>query len=187
MKRILSILLTTAFVAVVSPDAKAKKEKDPCRSVKESKDAFTNEVTKTANLYINGGDGNWNFVLEKVGEKYFIGVNIHIYSLNQAPISAGEKIIIKLQNEKLIELELDKDCMPTFTLGPSTTWSTKTEVDIKMIKRLSRSLISAAKVNIQGKDVKLLTNPDKPRAMEAIMDAAACIVGELPELESNSK
>ena len=179
MKRTLSTLL--AVISLVSLSSQTIAKRNICRNVKESKDAFTNEPTKSARLGITDGKGYWELFIEKKGDKYFLTVDAYSYTINQTSIPAGEKMLIKLQNEKLIELELTTECKPKFYGGRSTIWSVKQEVDLKIIRRLSHSLIAAMKVNVQGTEVSLTTNPDKPKAMEAIMDAASCIAGESEE------
>lgn len=179
MKRILPILLAVAFVAVVSPEANAQ-----CKYVKESKDAFSGEsIKKATNLAL--GPWYWTMTLEQKGDKYFIGMKIVQSGDIRYTIGAGEKIMIKLENEKIVELEMSQDYPPVAqVMGTTivTLWVTNTEVDRKMMKRLSRSPITDVKVVIQGIDVVLPKVKD--RQANAIMNSATCIIGETEDAKS---
>lgn len=147
-----------------------------CKYVRESKDAFSGEtVKKAADLAI--GPWMWTMTLEQRNDKYFIGLKILQSGDIRYILGKGEKVWIKLENGKLLELEMDRDYPPVAqAMGGTivTLWVTNTEVDEKMMKRLSNSPITDVKTIIQGVDVVL--PKVKGRQAEAIMNSASCIL-----------
>jgi hypothetical protein len=124
---------------------------------------------------------NWQMTLMQKGEKYFIGMRIIQGGDIRYIIKQGEKIMILLENGKIVELEMDKDYLPVANVGAggiTTLWLTNSEVDRKTMKRLSRSPITDIKVVIQGVDIVMDSKKLKDKQVNAIMDAATCIIGE---------
>ena len=102
----------------------------------------------------------------------------------------GEKVLLKLENEKIIELVLEKDVAPVADVlkyGPSggpeviAAWVFDTEVDEKIMKRLSHSIITDVKATIHGKDFVLDQSLLKKKQVTRIMNAAQCIAGTTNE------
>ena len=173
MKNYIKHLIAGAILAAATPIIASAQ----CKYVKESKDAFSGEAVKKA-TDLALGPWMWTVSLEQKGDKYFIGMKVVTNGDVRYVIPKGDKIMIKLENEKFVELEMQQDYPPVAQVyGTSilTLWVTKTEVEAKMMKRLARSPITDVKVVVQGVD--LVLPKVKEKQVNAIMNSAACIMG----------
>ena len=170
-----STLLLAAFLTLMIPVVANAQN---CKSVKETKDAFTNESVKKASFVIGDYHLGWSVNLEKRDEQYYLGIDVYQIGDIQYTFPKGDKVTLKLANGKFVELENPKDITPVRETGGTlvTRWAVNAKVEPVVYKRLSRSPITDIKVTIQEKDVVFSTIKEKQASR--IVDAAACILGE---------
>ena len=169
MRKFITFALTILLVTPIISFAQN------CNGVEKSKDAFSGEVVKKAEIIIGTLQSRWQINLLQKGAKYYIGVNVVSGGDVRSKIMKGEKLMIKLENEKIIELEMDRDYPPGVTVSGTsiyTIWTTNTEVEEKVMRRLGRSPMTDIKATINGADF-VLPKIKKGQA-NSVMDAAAC-------------
>jgi len=141
-----------------------------CSGVKRKTDAFTREQISTASLKC----GNLSMTLERSGDKYYIGFFFMMGSYSDAVFAKGEKVMLRLDNDEIVEVENDHDFKPTSTPGNViwTRWTTKSQVDEQLFEKLGKHSITGIRFMLAGNEQ---TQGVKDRQADKIREAAACI------------
>jgi hypothetical protein len=148
-----------------------------CHFDVNEKDKFSGEITKKADQRLGSIMTHWNIVLEQRGAKFFIGLRTLKNEAVRAAVTKGDKFYLRLEDGNVIEIVADNDYEPSFYAangGVQTTITTRGEVDIEAMKKLSASPLTDIKMTVGGKDLtqsKILSKQSKN-----VMEYAACLV-----------
>ncbi len=164
------LVLATAVMLTYSSFAQ------DCNFDVNEKDKFSGEMTKKADQRLGSITTHWNIVLEQKGSKYFIGLRTMKNEAVRAIVAKGDKFYLRLEDGKVIEVAADNDYEPSFYAangGVQTTITTRGEVDIETMKKLSISPLTDIKMTVGGKDLtqsKILS-----KQSGKVMEYAACL------------
>jgi hypothetical protein len=112
------ILLILVF-AFTNGYSQKDKDKVNCKCVKEKKDDFTGEITKSTSRLIYFNNAVLGF--RKAGEKYFVDFYIKIRGEKNAPLKEGEELQLKLENGEILTFKATKDNAPTTKVNTTST------------------------------------------------------------------
>jgi hypothetical protein len=118
MKRTLLLLLILSFI-ITNGFAQKEKEKYNCKYVKEKKDDFTGEITKTTSRFVYFNNASITF--RKATDKYFVDFSIKFAGEKNVPLKEGEELQLKLENGEILTFKSIKDVSPTTTVGNTST------------------------------------------------------------------
>jgi hypothetical protein len=185
MRQITKILgLGIVFLFLNSMQLSAQK----CKFDYEKNDPFTGEVTKGISLEIrekasmpsvthSGKPFRYNFIVNRLGDKYFIDVDIYFGGNVRELIRKGEPFIFKLSNGETISLTAQEDVVPIAIGQPSggiwTQYKAKYSIDAETLQRLSTFSPTHFRFSLEGKnyDRELASKEQKK-----FTQAAACIL-----------
>ncbi len=150
-----------------------------CKFDEDKKDPFTGGRLRTIAHKIGPPSWNWNFSLEQNGGKYFISMRMLRAGKMEDMYPQGRKIMIKLENNKILELTADKDFPPAYAVNSvdGTIWTNyipKFEVDKAFITDLSSSPITDVKVTLGSQDI--MVPKINGKQTDRIKESAACLL-----------
>src|SRR5476649_2525648 len=104
-----------------------------CKFDIEAKDKFTGELVRSSKFKAGGAFYSWWLQLQEKGGKYYMTYQIAVNGKVDEPIRKGSKILMKLEDNTIVELEIDQDYNPqqnvenVNTASPfiSSTWLPK--------------------------------------------------------------
>jgi len=178
MKITKTIFLWIALTVIPSAALLAQK----CKFDKDEKDKFTNVHIRSSKFQVGGMFYRWFILLEQKGDKYYMTYQIAVNGKVDDPIKKGNKIMMKLEDNSIVELEVDQDYNPqqnvenTGTANPfiSSMWLPKGELSKEQMTKLSNSPISAIRINIAGKD---LDSPEiAAKQSKKLKETSACML-----------
>lgn len=166
----------TISLSLLSLSATAQKQ--PCKYVKESKDAFTKKTTGSAYMAVGAGIAGREIIMQQSDGKFYLSARItYNTDFPEVPFKKGDKVNIMLADEKLIEITPEKDVQPSlFRMfdAPIRQWVVTQEVPASIYEQLAASPITAIKYSFNGNDYHL---PEiKERQTRKIMETAACML-----------
>ncbi len=153
-----------------------------CKFDKETTDKFTNEHIRASKFQVGGAFYRWFILMEQKGDKCFMTYQISVHGKVDDPITKDSKILMKLEDNSIVELVVDQDYNPqqnvenTGTANPfiSSMWLPKGELSKDQMKSLSSSTITAIRVKIAGKD---LDSPEiSAKQAKKLKETAACML-----------
>jgi len=149
-----------------------------CKFDEDKKDPFTNGRLRVVAHKIGPVSWNWNFSLEENGGKYFISMRMLRAGKMEDMYPKDRKVMIKLENGKILELTADKDFPPGYAVSSDgviwTNYIPKFEVDKAFLTDLSSSPITDIKVTLGSQDIMLPKITGKQT--DRIKESAACLV-----------
>jgi hypothetical protein len=152
MKKALLTLLVLGFI-FTNVSAQKEKDKFNCKSVKEKKDDFTGEITKTTSQIINFGNAIVGF--KKAGEKYLVTFYVKFAGEKNAPLKEGEELQLKLESGEILTFKSIKDVAPTTTVSNSSTtvyvysiYNAEYSCTVEDLQKLSNSPATNLKVTL---------------------------------------
>ena len=178
MNKIIRLMVLAMALTVASSAVMAQK----CKFDKEEKDKFTNQKVRSSKFKVGGAFYSWWILLEEKGDKYFMTYQIAVNGKVDETIKKGSKILMKLEDGNIVELEIDQDYNPTQNVEGAGTgnafissmWLPKGELTKEQMQKLSASPIVAIRINIAGKD---LDSPDISKKQgNKLRETAACML-----------
>ncbi len=168
----LSIAILVAVIPAITFAQKCKFDED-------KKDPFTGSNMRVVAHKIGPPSWNWNFSLEQNGGKFFISMRMLRAGKMEDIYPTGRKIMLKLENGKILELTADKDFPPGYAVNSvdGTIWTNyipKFEVDKAFITDLSSSAITDVKVTLGSQDI--IVPKVGGKQTDRIMESAACLL-----------
>ena len=126
-----------------------------CNFDTDKKDDFTGAHVRTVKHKLGNFFYKWWILMEQNGPKYFITVQSAGTGKIDDIIPKGSKILFKLDNDKVVEMPVSEDCVPSHTVQSNTiitTWLPKGEISKDAMQKMSESGIVLIRMNIGGKD-----------------------------------
>lgn len=170
MKLFKQLLLTAFFLVPVLAHGQK------CKFDKDETDGFTNERVRTSNIRL-GKIPLWWLIMEQTGNKYYFTYYLNVLKEVRDIMPKGTKILTKLENGTIIELETEQDIIPTHNVEGTvivTCWKPKIEVSAEKMKLFSSSPAELLRTTISEQ-------PTEPRELkgkqgEKIKDIATCLL-----------
>ena len=169
MKLNKTLLLIPTFFAIFNAPMFAQN----CKHVVEKKDEFTKLTTRSAKI---GFSSDCAVQMQRDADKATMGFYIQKFGVIDAKLTAGHKVLFKLENDEVIELVLDKDCPPTAQRVGSnvyTSWWFTVPVDDAFYKKFTKSPVTAIRTSIGGLETTVRV---KEKAGSALMDTFICML-----------
>jgi len=160
MQKLLKVIGLSAVLAVVGLTTQAQK----CKFDYEKKDPLTGKVTKkstftivaTVMFYTIERPLKWKLDVNKVGDKYFIGMFIGLTGSVKNPITPETAIFLKLSNGELITLYANDTYYSTTDVkqdgGVVSTYDAKFDISEEDMRKLAASPLIYVKVGIGARD-----------------------------------
>jgi hypothetical protein len=155
-----------------------------CKFDTEKKDDFTNENVRSSKFKVGDFFYSWWILIEQKGPKYYMTIQSATTGKIDDIIPKGAKVMLKLDNGKIVSYTLSEDCVPNHnvinagTSNPTitSTWLPKGELSKEDMTALSQAELVVIRMNIGGKDF----DSPKPSGKEAkkIMQSAGCFLAE---------
>jgi hypothetical protein len=171
-----TILLSVALLLLQTISSFAQ----DCKFFKDEKDPFTKEhVRATKEIRISAVPWWW-IKLEQKGSQYSMTLVIFQRKEVRVNLAQGTKIMTKLEDGTVLELEAQEEAVPTFNVEQQaiivTQWTVHISLTEKQLKKLSNSPIELIRTTI-GTDE---CNMPKPHAkgVNRVMEYAACLLAE---------
>lgn len=151
-----------------------------CKFFKDEKDPFTKEhVRSTKEIHISAVPWWW-IKLEQKGTQYSMTLIIFQRKEIRVHISQGTKIMTKLEDGTVLELEAQEEAVPTFNVEQQTfivtQWTVHISLTEKQLKKLSTSPIELMRTTI-GSDECNMPKPNA-KGVNKVMEYAACLLAE---------
>ena len=159
--KIAKIILFLMAVAILPSSMLAQK----CKFDKEEKDKFTGQKVRSSRFKVGGAMYSWWILMEQKGDKNYMTYQIAVNGKVDESIRKGSKILMKLEDNSIVELEIDNEYNPTQSVEGTASgspfivsmWLPRGELSKDQMKSLSASNIAAIRINIANKD---LDSPD---------------------------
>jgi len=164
MKHITKILgLGILFLFFATMQISAQK----CKFDYEKNDPFTGEITKGISLEVKektsmpsvthaGKPFRYNFIVNRLGDNFFIDADIYFGGNVRELIRKGEPFILKLSNGETISLTAQDDVVPIAIGQPSggfwTQYKAKYSIDAVTLQKLSTFTPTLFRFSLEGKN-----------------------------------
>lgn len=155
-----------------------------CKFDIDKKDDFSNEHLRISKFKVGDFFYSWWIQIEQKGSKYYMTVQSASTGNVEDIIPKGAKVMLKLDNGRIISYLLSEDCVPKHNVinantgNPTitSTWLPKGELSKDDMIALSQSELVVIRMNIGGKDF----DSPKPSGKEAkkLMQSANCFLAE---------
>jgi len=179
MKLVLKILsLGIIFLFLCTVQLSAQK----CKFKYEKKDPITGEVTKGTKFVV---EAQWmitskpfhRFIgISRIGDTYFIEIEIMVAGNAREFISIGDPFVVKLANDETITAYSQAEFRPTQQANQNLIYSTyiaKYEIDELSLQKMAKSPPTFYRLNIEAKTYdKNLSGP----VQKQLSQAAKCIL-----------
>lgn len=162
------------MTALLPVGAQAQK----CKFDEDKKDPFSGSNHRLVAYKIGPVSWNWKFFLEQNDNKFFISMRMLRGGKMDEIYPVGRKIMLKLQNGKILELTADQDFPPAYAVSSDgviwTNYMPKFEVDKDFLTALSESPITDVKVTLGPQNILLPKVTEKQT--ERIQESATCLL-----------
>ena len=149
-----------------------------CKFDKEEKDPFSGEMNRSFVTGIGKFGWNWKMEIGQKGKNKYFGLTIKWNGKFEDVMEKGRKIMLKLENNKILELALNNDYPGTYVTGEgyiTSIYYPQCDLSEEQLSELSKSPIALLKASIGGKDQL----PDiSTKSGKQVMAIAKCLMGK---------
>jgi|GEM_PF-4204730 len=148
-----------------------------CDLDKDEIDPYTKTHVKSSKIVFGNMMKKWIFLMEKSDDKYYVTLNMAEIGEFHNKATTETKLLISLENGKVIEMPVDADVLPSVQIVGSninTQWLIKCDATMEKMKMLAESPIAGMRITMSGKDFNA---PDfKSKQSSRVMKTAECLL-----------
>lgn len=173
MKTIKVAIYSLILVALSSANSIAQN----CNFDVDKKDEFTGEHVRNVRVRIGTLMYSWWLLQEQKGPKYFLTIQATATGKVDDIITKGTKVLYKLKNDKVIEMVVSEDCIPSHSVQSGviiSMWLPKGEMPKETMQQMSESPTTMIRINVGGKDFNAPSITG--REGKKIMENAQCLL-----------
>ena len=148
-----------------------------CKFDEDKNDPFTGTHYRMVSQNIGPASWGWAISLEENNQNFFMGVRMIRLGKMDDLFLKGEKILLKLSNDKILELIASEDIVPVYGAGGGiifTTYNAKIPITKDFLSELSTAPITDLKVTLCKEEVILPKIVE--RQTNRIKQAATCLL-----------